>query len=69
MRKYYYYSFKTERNFGSGVWITDESCFDVFEAQDTVSKNCGEGCTILFWHEISCDQYEKMKEYFDNQNK
>lgn len=69
MRKYYYYSFRSGNGVGNGVIFTDESCFEVFEEQMRLEKKHGAWCIITFWHEISCAQYEKMKEYFDNQNK
>lgn len=73
MRKYWYYTYKTKNCIGSGICYSDDGEFDIFGRMEVLEsqypENKGSLIVIDNWKEISCTQYEKMCEYFENQNK
>lgn len=69
MRKYYYYTYRDYCSIGCDVIYSDNGEFDLFEAVSNLRLKHGFDFIIDNWKEISSTQYEKLKEYFDNQNK
>lgn len=69
MRKYYYYTYQTKSGTGYAVSYSDTGEFELFERTKWISNHCKQQCIITNWKEISCTQYEKMRDYFENQNK
>lgn len=70
MERYWYYSFETAQRRGQGIYSTDGGEFEVYDVMTQVEEEYkGELVRFNFWHEISKEQYEKLKIYFDNQSK
>lgn len=69
MRKYYYYTYKTCGAMGGGIAYSDNGEFDLFDTMEFLAKKFNENAVVTFWQEISSQQYEKMRKYFDSQNK
>lgn len=68
MRKYWYYTYKTKNCIGCGVDFSDSGEFDLYEMIKAIREKYNKDCIITNWKEISCNQYEKMIKYFENQN-
>lgn len=66
MRKYWYYTFFSQTKTGQRVCYTDSGEFDLYETTKNLDKVNNERCIITFWNEISVNQYQNMKEYFEN---
>lgn len=66
MRKYWYYTFFSKTRTGQRVCCTDSGEFDLYETTKSLDKVNNERCIITFWHEISVNQYQNTKEYFEN---
>lgn len=73
MRKYYYYTYKTIDSIGSGICYSEDGEFDIVGRikylEEQFPSNRGILIVIDNWKEISSNQYEKLNQYFDNQNK
>lgn len=73
MRKYWYYTYKTRNCIGSGVCYSDDGEFDIVGRikylESKYPEHKGNLIIIDNWKEISSNQYEKLNEYFDNQEK
>lgn len=68
MRKYYYYTYATANSVGDRVCYSDSGEFELCERIKILSNIYG-GAIITSWHEISSNQYEKLRKYFDSQKK
>lgn len=66
MRKYWYYTYKTLEGIGSDICSSDCGEFDIAEETKRLLEERHQPCVITYWHEISVNQYEKMKEYLEN---
>lgn len=64
MRKYYYFVYRVNRNFAIGICYSDSGEFELADVMDDLRVQYGKWCSIHFWHEISCVQYEKLSEMF-----
>lgn len=60
MRKYYYYYYRYDKGFGCGLCYSDDSCFPLYQSIEYIRTTVNDSATILFWHEISVDEYENM---------
>lgn len=73
MRKYWYYTYKTRNYIGSGICCSDDGEFDIVGRikflESKYPEHKGNIIIIDNWKEISSNQYEKLNEYFDNQEK
>lgn len=65
MRKYWYYTCGNGNNLWSKVCYSDSGEFDLAWRLEVLNRTCSYA-TIISWHEISVNQYEKMKEYLEN---
>lgn len=66
MRKYWYYTFVNQKIAGQRICYSDSGEFELCEITKALDKANNERCLITYWHEISVNQYEKMKEYLGN---
>lgn len=66
MRKYWYYTYKTLEGIGSDICSSDCGEFDLVKESKYIVRKWKEPCVITYWHEISANQYQKMKEYLEN---
>ena len=68
MRKYYYFSFNTSAgDCGSGVVYTDDVGFPLHETVVILKEKYGDKyVTIMFWQEVSYDEYKKMEQLYTN---
>lgn len=64
MRKLYYYYYRHDKGFGCGLCYSDNSCFPLSKSTEYV-RGIYNSATIAFWHEISVDEYEKMRELIE----
>lgn len=73
MRTYWYYTYKTKYSIGSGICYTEDKEFDIAGEIKYLESRWPENRDGLIvidnWKEISKEQYEKLNQYFDNQNK
>lgn len=69
MRRYWYYTYRALRNMGCRVCSTCVGDFDIYRTMMLTESEVGESVVIDNWHEISKEQYEKLKIYFENQPK
>lgn len=69
MRKYYYYVYRVDGRFGNGICYSDSGEFELLGMMEILKEQNKADCIITFWREISSSQYEKMRKYFENQNK
>lgn len=67
MRTYWYYTYKCSSSFGSGVSYSFSEDFGIVEVYEYLRKNLSKNVVVTNWKQISKSQYEKMEEYFDNQ--
>ena len=59
MDKYWFYSYRSNIGFGSNICSSNDGKFPLMESIDFLRNNFGGG-TIIFWHEISSDEYEHI---------
>lgn len=68
MRKYWYYTCASGYGLWSEVCYSDSGKFDL-EQRLKILNNKYRRATIISWHEISTNEYEKLRDYFENKNK
>ena len=68
MRKYYYYTYRSQRGIGHAVCSCDNGIFDVRGRHEYLYNSNKEYCVITFWKEISREKCEAMKDFL-NENK
>ena len=66
MEKFYYYAFRCEDRFGSGIRCESNGRFSLAETHKLLLKNYKKRCIITFWKEITCEEYEKMSDYLED---
>lgn len=69
MKHYWYFIFVSHIKTGQRVCVSSGEEFDLCEMTKILDKVNNEKCIITYWHEISAEQYEKMKEYLENDKK
>lgn len=69
MRKYYYYAYKNQNSYGCGCNYSDSGNFEIVETLKKLTEQYGDCMAITFFKEISNEEYEKFRKYFENQNK
>lgn len=68
MRKFYYYTYEAANSIGDRICYSDSGEFELYEIIKSLREIYGVAI-ITSWHEISSTQYEKLRKYFENQNK
>lgn len=68
MRKYYYYTYRSQRGIGHAVCSCDNGIFDVRGRHEYLYNSNKEYCVITFWKEISREECEAMNDFL-NENK
>lgn len=61
MKKYYYFYWVANKQFGCGVRESRDSGFDVYNATIQLRERVNHTATISFWSEISSDDYDRMR--------
>lgn len=60
MRKYYYYVVNVAGEVFSMKAHSDIGCFDIAKESKKAAEFFGQDAVIIFWHEISSEQYENI---------
>ena len=63
MRKFYYYTYKSDKFYGMGVVYSDDSCFPIYQTVIGLRKRFGESIIIDFWKEISKYEFDNLRYY------
>ena len=74
MKKYWYYTFKTNENgkigIGHGLFASDEGYFDLSRVIECLIKeHKAKSVVIDSWNEISTKKKKKMQKFFAYSNK
>ena len=65
MRKYFYFCYTHNNQFGCGRISSCRASFPVSVALRKIIREFGGVCTITFWSEISEEDYEELHELLE----